>query len=396
MASITDAGYVLETQNEWFADELALYQAIDPNWNLDPSTPDGLKLAHDSEVYGELDALGLQAYNSKDPNKARGVDLDVVCALTGTFREDGTPSNVAIQLNGVTGTLIPAGSKIRSTVDETEWSTDANITLVAGVGTGTATAVLNGATQADIGTITQIVDTVGGWQTATNTAVATSGTDPQTDGQLRLDRNNQVGRPGNNQIESMLGEIGAVEDVRKFLIYNNKDNSTDANGIPAHSMAIFVDGGTDEAVGQAIYNKLTPGCGLDDPGTPVSVVVTSAIYPQQSETIVFSRPIANDIIISVNIQNDGSLSAGVQDEIKQAIISYANGTFTSAIGFNTTGFEIAEDVPSSRLYTPVNSVIGGYGNSYILSLTVNGSLSNAAVAFNEISRFTDGNITVII
>lgn len=39
MAELTSTGYVLYPQNQWFDTERDLYLAIDPKWNLDPSTP---------------------------------------------------------------------------------------------------------------------------------------------------------------------------------------------------------------------------------------------------------------------------------------------------------------------------------------------------------------------
>ena len=106
MAEITDTGYVLKTQNEWYAEEKALYVDIDADWNLDVSTPDGLKLASDAEILANLDEQMLRAYNAKDPNKATKLDLDVLCALTGTVRSQGTSSNAAVTLTGVPGTVV--------------------------------------------------------------------------------------------------------------------------------------------------------------------------------------------------------------------------------------------------------------------------------------------------
>ena len=110
MAEITDSGYVLKTQNDWYAAEKQFYLDIDSKWNLDPSTPDGLKMAHDAELFSAFDELGQQAYNSKDPNKATGQDLDVVCALTGTFRDEGTASTINLDLTGIAYTTISAVS----------------------------------------------------------------------------------------------------------------------------------------------------------------------------------------------------------------------------------------------------------------------------------------------
>ena len=75
MASLTSTGYVLQTQNEWFSQERQFYLDIDPLWNLDPSTPDGLKMANDAEIFYILDETLQQAYNSKDPNRPRATTL---------------------------------------------------------------------------------------------------------------------------------------------------------------------------------------------------------------------------------------------------------------------------------------------------------------------------------
>ncbi|KKL19546.1 hypothetical protein LCGC14_2464410, partial [marine sediment metagenome] len=55
MAQLTAQGYKLKTQNEWYDEERQLYLDIDADWNLDPSTPDGLKMAHDAEAFSALD-----------------------------------------------------------------------------------------------------------------------------------------------------------------------------------------------------------------------------------------------------------------------------------------------------------------------------------------------------
>ena len=95
MAEITFNGYVIKTENQWYTEEQQRYLAIDSNWNLDPSTPDGLKLASDSEIWATLDELGLKAYNSKDPNKASGIELNTLYYLTtGKTRPQGSPSKV--------------------------------------------------------------------------------------------------------------------------------------------------------------------------------------------------------------------------------------------------------------------------------------------------------------
>ena len=398
MAEITVNGYVIKNQNEWFADEQALYLAIDPNWNLDPSTPDGLKLASDAEIFANLDELGQQAYNSKDPNKAKGVDLNTLSFITATIRKQGTPSTAELTLGGVAGTVIIAGKIVESAIDGSQWTTDSNVTIGGG-GTVTvnATATVNGATQASIGTITRIVSTIGGWQTVTNLSVAVSGTDRETDAQLRSRRTLEVGQPGNNQVDSMLAEIFPVDGVIRVVIPENFTGSVDGDGLPAHSIAPIVDGGTDADVAIAIFRTKNPGVALHAAGTPVVVPDVFDKFPSNTKTITFSRPIPIDMIVTVTVTDDGTLPNDADDQIKQAIIDYAAGTLVEPeCGFNVLGFDIGEDVPISSMYTPVNQVIGQFGRSFITGLTLQGGTANIAIAFNELSRWTLANITVVI
>lgn len=399
MAEVTSTGYKLKTQNEWFDEEKQLYLGIDPLWNLEPSTPDGLKIAHDAEVFGALDETLQQAYNSKDPNKASGVDLDILSALTGTIRSEGTRSTITgFVLNGTPGIPVPAGTVFESVTTGTRWTLDASWSLnTSGTASVDITCEDVGPTEADANTITRIITTVPGLTSVNNPTPATPGTNVESDSSLRVKRATAVGRPGNNQIDSMLGEIYAVEGVRRLKIYENDTNVTDGNGLPPHSIAVIVDGASDTDVAKAIYIKKNPGVMLYQAGDPVDILVTSPTYPDNTKNISFSRPYYVDMTINITIKNDGTLPSNTQDLIREAFIEFAAGGLVPAeYGFKVDGFDIGEAVPFSTLYTPVNKVIGQYGNSYVQSMTANGGTSNVAIAFNQLSRWTTSNITVTL
>lgn len=398
MAQLTVNGYVLRTQNDWFAAERQFYLDIDPLWNLDPSTPDGLKMAHDAEIFYALDETLQQAYNSKDPNKAKGIDLDIICALTGTVRSAGTGSTVTLDFTGTPGTFIPEGNRFESVTTGSRWTTDQSV-VIDGTGTASiqATCTVTGPTQADAGSIARIVDVVGGLASVTNPAPATPGTERETNAQLRVKRATAVGRPGSNQVDSLLGELFSVEGVRRVKVYENDDNVADGNGLPAHSIAPVIDGGDADDVALAIYLKKNPGVKLHAAGPPVVVDVTSPTYPTNKKNITFSRPDYVDMTIVVEVTDDGTLPANVDELITDAIVEFGNGALIPAdVGFKITGFDIGESVPYSTLFTPINQVIGQFGNSYVSNLTVNGGTSNIPIAFNELSRWTTGNITVTV
>lgn len=401
MAELTPTGYKLKTQNEWFDEERQMYLDIDPSWNLDPSTPDGLKLAHDAEVFGAFDELLQQAYNSKDPNKASGYDLDVISSLTGTTRGEGSPSTITgFVLNGVPGTIVPAGTVFESVATGTRWTLDQTWTLDSnGTATVNITCTTIGTIEADINTVSRIITTVAGLTSVNNPTPATRGTGVENDSSLRVKRATAVGRPGNNQIDSMLGELYAVDGTRRVKVYENDTNTTDMNGLPPHSIAPVVDGGTDYNVALAIYLKKNPGVALYQAGTPVSVTVTSPSYPSNQKVIKFSRPVYVDMTVVIEVKNDGSLPSQsvLQPLIQQAIMEYAAGDLIpTEYGFKPDGFDIGENVPISSLYTPINKVLGSYGNSYVNSMTLNGSSANVNINFNQLSRWTTSNITVSI
>lgn len=403
MAELTDTGYELKTQNEWFQEEKQMYLDIDPLWNLDPSTPDGLKMAHDAEIFSSMDETLQQAYNSKDPNKAKGIDLDILCALTGSSRSQGSGSSVSLTISGAAGTPIPGGTLFKSATTGSEFATDQTVSIGSG-GTVSvnATCTVVGPTQADPGTITQFVTVIGGMFGVTNPAPATPGDLKQSNDSLRVERSVSVGRPGNNQVDSALGEVFAVNGVRRVKAYENDTGSdavSDDNpfGLPKNSMSYIVDGGTDDDVAMALYIKKNPGVRMYQAATPVTVEVTSPKYPGNKKVIRFSRPIYEDMDVVIELKNDGTLPSTVGEEVIQAFMEFAAGDLVPAdVGFKVLGFDIGEEVPYSTLFTPINKVIGAYGNSYVNSMTVNGGTANIPIAFNQMSRWTESNIIVTV
>ena len=393
MAEVIDEGYVLKPQNEWFQDEEDRYKEIDPDWNLDPSTPDGMKLATDSEIWANLDELGQKAYNSKDPSKAVDNELDAISAITGTERGKGTFSTSSVNLVGTNGTIILAGKFIDSVENGSRWTIDAD-TVIAGVTAAAITATERGDIQASIATITKIVNPQSGWESATNPAVAVVGANPDTDAELRIKRDSGVALPGQNQIDSTFAAINNLDDVKHVRIYENDSISpVDANGLPIFSTAILVDGGTDEDIANAVYSKRNPGPIQHELTNPVTVPITSSVTGNQKD-IKFNRPDYVDVTIVYEVTDDGTLPANIEQLIKAATLDYVNGELLDADdGFNQSGFTIGEDVHASRFYTPVNKTIGSYGDSYVTSITVNAGAS-VVISFEELSRFTDANITV--
>lgn len=406
MGKLTENGYEIKTQNEYFEEEKSLYEEIDPLWNLDPSTPDGLKIAHDAEVFTALDELVKQAYDARDPNKASGNDLDVLRALTGAKRSQGTPSTVGLKLTGVAGTIIRKDAEVKDGAGNV-FLIDEDVTIgLDGTATVNAHCSENGAIVVSANTLTNIVQAVGGWQTVTNPLPSIAGTDRDSDAVFRIKSAKAVGRAGQNQKESLFGELFDTFGVRKVAIYENKTDSSSVDpvknphGLPPHSLAIVVDGGTDQDVARAIYKKLSVGVGLYAKANEVVETVYSENYPASYDVITFARPVDVAVSIEVKIADPQGvlpIDTDIANLIKKAYVDYYEGDLIpSGVGFMTTGFSIGEDVPYTRLFTPPNKVLGEYTGTYVSELKVNGGTSNVSVEFNELARFTEDQITVTV
>ena len=302
------------------------------------------------------------------------------------------------------GTQIFKGDLVDSGNNTPQWAIDNDVVIgQSGTIATTATCTENGAIQASIGDINRIVKARGGWQAVTNPSVPTLGTNRQSDTSLRIERAASVARPGSNQGVNTIGEIFSVTGVRRVAEYENPTGSSDVSdenpyGLPPNSETYIVDGGDDYDVAYAIYIKKNQGCALNQEGVPVSVTVTDKVYHRNTKLIKYGRPTPVDMVMVIELKNDGSLPSDVEQQVKAAIIEYTNGELLPVdVGFNIQGFYIGEDVPISRMNTPINQVIGSYGNSYINSLTINTLTSGVVtIEFDELARFSESNITVTI
>lgn len=417
MAEINDQGITGTSLNEYLADLQTRTLAIDPDWNLDPDTPDGEKLGIDAEMLANLDEGIVAAYRAKDPDSATGEALRNIGKISGVAIRDATYSVAPITITGQAGTVLPANSQIRSKVDNTLWLTTAAIVIgVSQSATGFATCVTPGRVLAAAGELTVIGTPYPGWSSVTNAAAA-PGEAAESDVEFRSRRNNSVSLPGSNMKDNMLAAVANVAGVTDVkILENNSDDPVDPDGIPYTAIAVIVNGGTDQGIGQAMYSKYNPGTPMyprystktdtwvDPPGTTgVKVQITSP-STGNIETMTFQRAVALPIYVSVAVQRKGNLPSDIEQRIKDAIVEDSTKKLFSddqVKGFNQGGYDIGEVVPVGRLYTPVNKVLGQYGDSYITSLTIGLSAGSQGVTpiqpgIAELATFDPDNITVSV
>lgn len=417
MAQITDQGIIGRSLNEYLGEIETKTLAIDPDWNIDPDSPDGQRIGIDAELMANLDEAVVAAYRSKDPDSATGEALRDIGKISGVLIKQATYSVAPITVAGQSGVIIPAGSQVRSRVDNTQWLTTAPIIIGVGqTGTGFVTCTTAGRVLAGAGELTIIGTPFSGWSSVTN-AEATPGDDAETDAEFRQRRNRSVALAGSNMRDNMEGNIANVAGVTDVVILvNDSVSPVDSDGVPVNCLAVIVNGGSDADIALAMYEKKNPGCGMfprynqktstwiDAPGA--NGVKVDVISPRTGNpsTMTFQRAIGLPIFPVIVIQKKGSLPDSVDDEIRQAIIADATKSLfsgESTTGFNQRGYDIGEIVPPGRLYTPINKVLGKYGDSYISSLTIGLSPGAQGVTpiqptIAQLATFDPDNILVTV
>lgn len=386
MAEITDQGIKGRSLSEYLGDIEERTLAIDPDWNIDADSPDGQRIGIDSELLANLDEAVVAGYRSKDPDSATGEALRNIGKISGVPIRDATYSVAPLSVSGQAGTAIPVNSQVRSRIDNTVWLTTAVIVIGVGqAGNGFATCATPGRVLAGAGELTIIGTPYGGWSTVTN-GEAAAGEDGETDTDFRKRRNDSVSRAGSNMRDNMKANIASVPGVTAVeVLENSSDSPFDVDGVPYCGIAVIVNGGSDADIGLAMYQKHNPGTPMlprysvktdtwvDAPGA--NGVKVSGVSPATGNpyTMTFQRASGLPIFVALTYQKVGDLPSDIDDQLKQAIVADStrrlfNGETT--VGFNRGGYDIGEKVAPGRLYTPVNKILGKYGDSYVTSLTI--------------------------
>lgn len=382
--TIDAAGITAPTYAEILEFLKAQYRAIyGPDVYLEADSQDGQLLAVFASAINDANATAITIYNSFSPATAQRAALSSNVKINGIARKVSSYSTADLLLVGQAGTTITNG--IAKDANGVKWALPATVTIPpAGQVTVTATCLTIGAVAAPAGTITQIGTPTLGWQTVTNPAAAALGAPVESDAALRQRQTISTALPSLTVLDGIIGAVASLSGVTRYVAYENDTDATDANGIPAHSISLVVEGGDATAIANAIAAKKTPGSGTY--GT--TAIVVNDVYGRPI-TIRFFRPTSAAITATVNVKALAGFTTQTGDSIKQAISDYVNGV---AIGGGLSG-----SVEWADAITAANSVGGGVTFKLTgLSLSGPGGAGSpdVALAFNQAAACTPASITL--
>ena len=299
--------------------------------------------------------------------------------INGIRRQAGSYSTADVTITGTAGTTITNG--IVEDVAGQKWDLPASVVIPSsGQIVVTATAQDEGEITAQAGQISKIATPTRGWQTVTNAAAATVGAATETDSALRQRQAYSVALPSSTILEGTLGAVLSVEGVTKATIYENDTNTTDSNGIPAHSISVVAQGGDATEIATAIWLKKTPGCGTY--GTTSEVITDSNGI---TTTINFYRPTVSTIEATVTIAPEAGYVAATAQAIQQAVADYVNGL---AIGADVSiARTTAAAIMAGPAYDVSSVVMGKNGGAQ--------SAANVVIPFNGLATCDPDDVTVV-
>lgn len=346
---------------------------------LEPDSQDGQLIAVFALALLDTYQAMEQVYQGFSPSTASGETLSRVVKINGIRRQAGSYSTADVTITGTAGTTITNG--IIADVAGQKWDLPATVVIPSsGQIVVTATAQAEGEITAQAGQITKIMTPTRGWQTVTNAAAATVGAATETDAALRLRQAYSVALPSSTILEGTLGAVLSVDGVSKATIYENDSNTTDANGIPAHSISVVAQGGSATDIAKAIWLKKTPGCGTY--GTTSEVITDSNGI---TTTIRFYRPTITAVAVTVTITPEAGYLAATGEAIKAAVAKYIND------------LAIGADVSIARVTAAAITDGPAYDVSSVTIGTVGGaqSASNVVIPFNGLAICDVDGITVV-
>jgi uncharacterized phage protein gp47/JayE len=279
---LTAVGLEIKTFDEIYGTITSGLQSVyGADINVDQSSPDGQLV--NIFVQAALDNLEtlVDVYNSFSPYAAYGVTLDQRMALNGITRKQGTYTMQIVEITVDRALTLPGLDAEINNPDGTGFTVQddqgnqfilaaTQIIPTPGTYPFTFRSKVIGRIETTANTITNQTTLTLGVTAVNNPSSYTAlGENEETDLELRTRHSKSFNLAATGPADAIEAAIMSVSLVTDTFVAENDTGSTD-HGVPAHSIWAIVENGADSDIGQAIYSKKTPGCGMKG---SVSVVI---------------------------------------------------------------------------------------------------------------------------
>lgn len=350
MADILDRnGLTLETYRDILAyvqNSLNEIYATDGDTiNFDSETPDGQFTNILAQISADIRQLSAEIYNSFNPDNCQGALQDQRYALNYITRGAGTYTIQNIEI-GVDRTVNLVGldtnydsstASCFTVADDAgnQWYLIDSVTLTTGTHSLPFRSQNMGLVQPIIGTIQNQVTKVLGVTSVNNSVAPTSlGRNEESDVEFRIRRNRSTAVRGQNNYDTMTGQLLQIKDVLDARVFVNNTNNPDtsvtdiAGGVPARTIWVIVDGGgANDKIGEVIYQN---SAGLPTFESPTCVSVDITTVSNQNYVVNFDRTASVDFYIRFDVKNISGIA--ITDDMKNDIREHIYNNLQISMG----------------------------------------------------------------
>jgi uncharacterized phage protein gp47/JayE len=333
---ITPTGFTPRTTAEIvqeITDELR--ENISPSLDLSDSTVLGGLVQILAPKITELEDLSQEVYSAFDVDNASD-DRQVALQLLRGITRRGPTNGLAAATINITGIAsIAAGDLVAHVAGEpaNRWENrDAETFAFNGNHTVTFISQLTGSdARAPAGTLTVIADPVSGWNSITNAADATEGTDIESISGLRVRGELGVAASASRTRGGIRAALVDLDGVLSAEVFENATGAVDSRGLPPHSIRATVWDGSpaaadDDDIAQAILD--TKAEGITSDGSESGTAQDPDVGPV---VVSFARAVASDLTVVVTIESETGVSI---DDVKAAIIAEMPTRVGEAVKYN--------------------------------------------------------------
>ena len=250
---------------------------------------------------------------------------DYKYSYTATGQDNVTSvlNNLSGKIQGFNKTIKDGALTVSASDDETTFNIQVSQMVISSVITPIEfTCLTAGKIEAPVNTITNIVTTINGWDSVTNTKTLSAGRNDETDTELRRRWSLSVYQKASNMLEAIQANVyRRVTGVTACVAYENTTDIVDIYGRLPHSIEVIVDGGDEQEIAEMIF-RYTCG-GIDFNGDISREVVDVA---NVKHIVKFNRPTEVKIWLKFNITKnvEESWDSNGIARIKQLIVDLGN------------------------------------------------------------------------
>lgn len=334
--------------------------------------------------------------NMLNLNRATGFVLDDLGSLFLLSRHPATKTTTTVNLSGVAGTIIPAGTRLQTTDGNIFESVQQCTIGNSGSVSTEFQAQETGEIPCLANTLTIILDRINGFETANNPSAPILGQDLESDTEFRARIKESLNINSISILSAIKSNLMAINGVTDSYCYDNYTGSSitiDGITVPAHSILACVEGGSNQDVANVLYSKKTIGTGYITSATNlVTQTVIDEAYGTSYE-VKFMRPINTPIQVSINVSRQNYSGADLDSAVKSAIMQWYNGEIDGV-----DGIKIGKAVSPFEISAAVSDVLPDIFIQTVLVGESGGVLSPTTLSFGAVHKATlnVSDITVAI